>query len=290
MRQLVGCTYCQINASHWRFCSRLKKIKCLQSSSEAKCKACSQAKVSCRFRDREKYFAERSQFIGGPPSESPSPCRGGLQTTSLYNHLRYDVAADVDTMFYRATSTPLRTSSSVMSWELLTEFRWSDNPPQPFNPSENIENTNRYASSSCNVTSISKGWTYFRWNQLQDVPASAADLMDDFLQFEPSRGSPDPLVSFQILNNITPFSHRQDTSIPLFDPNQPQSPHSAFMPHFIEIFIQNLGAQFPFVNYDDTLERYINGKLSPLLSNSIASLASRYARRLCSACRYLTPR
>ena len=45
--------------------SRLKKIKCLQPSPETKCEACRTAKIPCRFKDRERYFAERSRAIAG---------------------------------------------------------------------------------------------------------------------------------------------------------------------------------------------------------------------------------
>ncbi|KAF7315257.1 Zn(2)-C6 fungal-type domain-containing protein [Mycena indigotica] len=45
---------------------RLKKIKCLQPAPETKCEACKAAKVACRFKDRERYFAERSRAIAGP--------------------------------------------------------------------------------------------------------------------------------------------------------------------------------------------------------------------------------
>jgi hypothetical protein len=50
--------------------SRLKKIKCQQPSPEAKCEACKSAKIPCRFRDRERYFAERSRAIAGPGTMS----------------------------------------------------------------------------------------------------------------------------------------------------------------------------------------------------------------------------
>ena len=46
--------------------SRLKKIKCQQPSPETQCDACTLAKIPCRFRDRERYFAERSRSIAGP--------------------------------------------------------------------------------------------------------------------------------------------------------------------------------------------------------------------------------
>lgn len=131
---------------------------------------------------------------------------------------------------------------------------------------------------------------YCSCTQSQDLPPSAVDLMDDLFQFGPSRCPLDPLTSFQALNDTIPFSNRQDQSAHLFDFNQPQFPHSALMPHFIQVFIQNLGAQYPFVVYDDTLERFTSGKLSPLLSNSIASLAVRYAQFFRYAGQYLTLR
>ena len=64
--------------------------------------------------------------------------------------------------------------------------------------------------------------------------------------------------------------------IPLFDPKQPQSPHSSLVPHFIQVFVKHLGAQCPFITYDDALERFMTGILPPLLANSIASLAARF--------------
>lgn len=52
--------------THHTTFSRLKKIKCLQPSPEARCEACKAAKIQCRFRDRERYFAERSRAITNP--------------------------------------------------------------------------------------------------------------------------------------------------------------------------------------------------------------------------------
>ncbi|KAL1747075.1 hypothetical protein HDZ31DRAFT_32835 [Schizophyllum fasciatum] len=49
-----------------RLVTRLKKIKCLQPSPESKCEACKAAKIPCKFKDRERYFAERSRAIAGP--------------------------------------------------------------------------------------------------------------------------------------------------------------------------------------------------------------------------------
>ncbi|KAH0827328.1 hypothetical protein J3R83DRAFT_3954 [Lanmaoa asiatica] len=51
---------------------RLKKIKCLQPSPDSYCEACKVANIQCRFRDRERYFAERSRAIAGPSLTRPA--------------------------------------------------------------------------------------------------------------------------------------------------------------------------------------------------------------------------
>ncbi|KAH8827956.1 hypothetical protein DL96DRAFT_1128731 [Flagelloscypha sp. PMI_526] len=50
---------------------RLKKIKCTQSNQELSCDACRAAKLNCQFKDRAKYFQERSRAIQNPQSVSP---------------------------------------------------------------------------------------------------------------------------------------------------------------------------------------------------------------------------
>lgn len=72
---------------------RLKKIKCLQHTPETRCEACKVAKIQCRFRDRERYFAERSRAIAGPnvassyaedrsPSSSSTTSHSNSRSTS----------------------------------------------------------------------------------------------------------------------------------------------------------------------------------------------------------------
>jgi hypothetical protein len=53
--------------------SRVKKIKCLQHTPETKCEACKASKIPCRFRDRERYFEERSRAIAGSNSSPHTP-------------------------------------------------------------------------------------------------------------------------------------------------------------------------------------------------------------------------
>jgi len=157
----------------------------------------------------------------------------------------------------------------------------------PFDPAQCIGNTNRHVLFSPGCTWL----TLLLSNSIQSqglLPHSAVDIRDNSLQFGPRRCPLDSLNSFQMSNNAIPTSHQQDLLAPLFDLNQPQYPHSALMPHFIQVFIQHLGTQCPFIAYDDTLDRFLNGKLPPLLSNSIASLAVRYFRLLRHVDQYLT--
>jgi hypothetical protein len=49
------------------------------------------------------------------------------------------------------------------------------------------------------------------------------------------------------------------------------------MPHFIQLFFEQLGAEFPFLSYEETLAHFFDQTLPPLLANCIASLAVRCA-------------
>lgn len=52
----------------------MKKIKCIQPSPESvPCEACQVAGISCRFRDRERYYAERSRIAATQAATSKNP-------------------------------------------------------------------------------------------------------------------------------------------------------------------------------------------------------------------------
>jgi hypothetical protein len=56
----------------------------------------------------------------------------------------------------------------------------------------------------------------------------------------------------------------------------PQMPQRSWMPHFIQIFISQLGSQCTFLTYDELYEKFRHQTLSPLLSNCIAALGARF--------------
>lgn len=47
------------------------------------------------------------------------------------------------------------------------------------------------------------------------------------------------------------------------------------MAYFIQAFFDNLSSYFPFINYGDVISQFFSQSLSPVLSSSIAALASR---------------
>jgi hypothetical protein len=55
-------------------------------------------------------------------------------------------------------------------------------------------------------------------------------------------------------------------------------PHPTMLLHLVQVFFECFSRNFPFLQYDDISRRVFNGTLSPLLANSIASLAARYSQ------------
>jgi hypothetical protein len=55
-------------------------------------------------------------------------------------------------------------------------------------------------------------------------------------------------------------------------------PHPTMLVHLVQVFFECFSRNFPFLQYEDVSRRVFNGTLSPLLANSIASLAARYSQ------------
>jgi hypothetical protein len=104
--------------------------------------------------------------------------------------------------------------------------------------------------------------------------------------FESQRNDP----SYNYLSSNPHYSHSHHTNgappvaqnhhVILFDPEHPQIPHPTLMRHFIQIFFEQFGTEFPFISYDETMGQFFEQSLAPLLSNCIASLAVRYVSHI----------
>ncbi|KAG1812571.1 uncharacterized protein BJ212DRAFT_1448164 [Suillus subaureus] len=189
---------------------RLKKIKCLQSSPETQCEACKAAKIPCKFRDRERYFAERSRAIAGPSSVPPYHGSSSRATTAV-------------------PESSERSNSSSTN-EYATPASTAYTPPHGRHTAAADDHSRRYGTSG---------------------PGQAL-------------GRPHPT-----LGGYRPTQ--------VFDPMHPQMPQRSWMPHFIQIFISQLGSQCAFMTYDELYEKFRHQTLSPLLSNCIAALGARFS-------------
>ncbi|KAJ7718013.1 hypothetical protein DFH07DRAFT_860737 [Mycena maculata] len=196
---------------------RLKKIKCLQPTPEAKCEACKAAKIPCRFRDRERYFAERSRAIAGP--NAGSPYGDEARSPSFDNYSNSSSSSPSHSNPRSSTNSPKPTGVVVPEGDP----RYLSYPP------ESRRSIDRRSGSSA---------------------------------LRPSRNDP-------IGHGTRP--------VHLFDPERPQFPHPTYMAHFIQLFFEQLGAEFPFVTYDEVSRDFWDQVLSPLLANCIAAMATRYS-------------
>lgn len=83
------------------------------------------------------------------------------------------------------------------------------------------------------------------------------------------------------------YQHDQ-RSVQLFDPENPQRPNPSLMTHFITVFFEQHGAAFPFLSCHDISTDFWDQRLSSILANCIAAMASQYVARNCSNGRDLT--
>ncbi|KAJ3727102.1 hypothetical protein C8R42DRAFT_694515 [Lentinula raphanica] len=233
---------------------RLKKIKCLQPTPEGKCEACRTAKIQCRFRDRERYFAERSRSIAGP---------GASSSSAVYNSSEQRPDSPADTF-----SVP--TTSSVSTRQAYTIPRSVSHSPKPSgivgtddngsvryspyapDPRRSVEYGHRHSSSLSYTTSA------------RQSPLSYQSI------------SPSPSNSPMMYHTRTQ-SNPNSRQVPLFDSTSPQHPSYSLMTEFILLFFNNLHQEYSFIAYDDVYRDYTQHRMSPPLANCIAAFAVRFS-------------
>ncbi|KAF5386139.1 hypothetical protein D9615_002347 [Tricholomella constricta] len=225
---------------------RLKKIKCLQPSPETKCEACKASKIPCRFRDRERYFAERSRAIAGPNvgtyvDEQRTEVNPALDA--------FSIASGSSSPALSSHSNPRSNShspkpSGMVSAEGDSSARYQSYPPDPRRPADP---SHRHAGSS----SVSS--------------------------FQSSRNDPGYGFNTPPTHSRSPLYQQNSRHLHLFDPEQPQCPHPMLMQNFVPIFFERFGGEFTFLSYEQVVAEAWERRLPPMLSNSIAAIASRYA-------------
>ncbi|KAF8629243.1 hypothetical protein AX17_005822 [Amanita inopinata Kibby_2008] len=241
---------------------RLKKIKCLQPSPETKCEACRTARIACRFKDRERYFAERSRAIAG---NNAAPTYGA---EPIRSHKTDVNAAAMDAFSVSSSST----SPSVSPHS---------------NPRSSSHSPKASGLASAESEINGRYQPYLTESRRTAEPAHRHTNSTPMSHFHSPRNS-DP-VGYQYITNGShipshtqtgrPSSSHHGNSRPvqLLDPERPERPNPSLMPHLVQTFFEHLGTEFPFFNYEDTLQNFWDQRLSPLLANCIAGMASRYS-------------
>ncbi|KAJ2931307.1 hypothetical protein H1R20_g5842, partial [Candolleomyces eurysporus] len=207
-----------------------------EPSPERKCEACKAAKIPCRFKDRERYFAERSRAIAGPSANAqpyPSDHSNGVDAFSVAS----------------SSSSPSLSNSGLRS--------------------------NSHSPKASGLVSP-EGDANGRYPYPADPRRDSEYSRNNSYGYPNYVGSPAPVLHHPHNSRLPP--HQPDyRHVQLTDPERSQFPHPSLMPHFIQLFFENLGHEYGFLTYDQLMNDYYEGRLPPALANCVAALASRFS-------------
>ncbi|KAI0055102.1 hypothetical protein BV25DRAFT_1843188 [Artomyces pyxidatus] len=248
---------------------RLKKIKCVQIKAHDRCEACEAGNTSCQFRDRERYFAERSRIVSGA-----TPAASSSTTSSRRSSSQSSGQAEGSTM--QPPSNIRDESADARAW-------YSGGL---HSPTSETGHSSRYSSNSP-----------ASYSHISSSPHSVADmwLSPDQADFHRSgtQYATAPMSSLsatgQYASNTTLTQDtsmyrdrtlgQRDLQLPgLFDPRQPNRPHPTLLSHLVPVFFEYFGRLFPFLQYDEVSKRMYNDTLPLVLANAIAGVACRYSQ------------
>ncbi|EPQ57668.1 hypothetical protein GLOTRDRAFT_74580 [Gloeophyllum trabeum ATCC 11539] len=251
---------------------RIKKIRCVKSATSDRCEACTAGNCACEFRDRERYFQERSRLIAGSSVGSPSntsrrpttPSAAQLERerrTSPYARPGRIDDSPTSSIYSRHSDPTPRTPGSTASTPPMDYLTLKDSGRHSSEPKE-YYHEQQYLPRPASV-SYSSQVTNNLWNYPADINTVS-----------PSYSPAAPALPLQPANvNL----HVNLSEVDLFEPTYPAYPSFALMPHFVSLFFENFGGQCPFLSKNDVLSRFYQQSLPATLANSIASLAVRYS-------------
>ncbi|KDQ49375.1 hypothetical protein JAAARDRAFT_143529 [Jaapia argillacea MUCL 33604] len=244
---------------------RVKKIRCVKRSTNDRCEACTTANVACQFRDRERYFAERSRLIAGSSVVTPVSAgrKSAVASTSPRMHSRnfHRPNDSPPSSLHSSYSAPSPRTTFSSSSQAEDEFfgyhgRRSSEPPEFHHP---LSTDHRFVSFI--LVRLASPLSY------DPTDPDSWDYPADLHVLSPEHSRTSDLVQ-------QPDSA---ASVSLFDATHPHYPNYTLMPHFIHKFFDNMGSECPFLSNEDVIRRFLDQALPPLLANCIAALASRFS-------------
>ncbi|KIK68929.1 hypothetical protein GYMLUDRAFT_188254 [Collybiopsis luxurians FD-317 M1] len=229
---------------------RLKKIKCLQPSPEAKCEACKVAKIPCRFRDRERYFAERSRAIAGPGA-SPGYSSGEPSSADALSVASSSSSPALSSYSISRSASHSPKASGIVGVDDNGGVRYS---PYASDPRRSADYTHRHGQSASISYSTSARQSPLGYNSMSP--------------------SPSPMMYHSRSQSQSNPNSRQAY---LFDSSSPQHPSYTLMSEFIILFFNNLHQEFNFITYEDVYQDFTRRRISPPMANCVAALAASYS-------------
>ncbi|KAI0295873.1 hypothetical protein B0F90DRAFT_1749151 [Multifurca ochricompacta] len=240
---------------------RLKKIKCVQVKSQPRCEACETGNTPCQFRDRERYFAERSRIVtGASAGSSPAHSRRSSSSQGIEPSVLSPTRADSVDPSGWYSATPASSDSGHPS-------RYASSSPPYSLPSSPQSNSDQWFSSPLIESArphYERQHSYATSSLPQPGNGSSRGDYAPYAIPDPTHGAQRDRPASQVL--------------PLFDSRQVTMPHPTMLIHLVQVFFEYFSRNFPFLQYDDISRRVFNGTLSPLLANSITSLSARYSQ------------
>ncbi|KAH8119039.1 hypothetical protein DFH11DRAFT_1501870 [Phellopilus nigrolimitatus] len=238
---------------------RAKKIKCHQSPGTGKCEACRLSKSACRFRDRERYHAQRSGSISASSSTfNPSDSEDSQSFTDSPNFV--------------ARRATLPTFSHCQA----QHGRSSSLPPAL----PRLPDAMAYRSGS---PSSEIGPQRVRKSHSRRNIGPVASL--DYAHLHDGRHSGHSTPAF---HGISPLAGFRDLAIDdytrsmqnYFDSSRPGFPSPKYMELALDLFSDNFGNRFLFLHHDALRHTMMEQALPAPFANCIAALSLRFCHSI----------
>ncbi|KAL5507485.1 hypothetical protein ACEPAH_6941 [Sanghuangporus vaninii] len=235
---------------------RAKKIKCHQSPGASKCEACRLSKSACRFRDRERYHAQRSGSLSASSSNfNPSDSEDSQSFTESPGFVAR--RATLPTLGHYHSQQSRSSSLPPALPRLPNALGHRTGSPN----SEVGPHRMRKTSTRRNIGPVASA----------DYPISHGGRRSG--QSTPSLIGISPLSSFRNLA-IDDYSHSMQN---YFDSARPGYPSPKYMEHALELFSEYFGSRFLFLHYDALRHTMLEQALPAPFANCIAALSLRFS-------------
>lgn len=254
--------------------SRGRKVRCVAPKPDAldeRCEACAEVNIRCQYKDKERYWAEKRSTSAAGRLRPDSPAAHSVAGTS-----RRGSVAEAPSHLGRSEYTP-----SGLVAAAYPEVERYGHPRRrhraaPYTHASVFSPTTASSSSSGGSGWPSGGSGRSGPWSAATTPSSATWPTAHVVATAGTHGSSAPSYGMAALSNSGGSSPagQTDRLHPLFDVQSAAYPHAALMPAYLYVFFQTYGRAYTFLNYEESVQKHLSSKLSPLLANVMAAMAA----------------